>query len=613
MIDKKIILLFLFISFFIFSSRWITSYYFFDELTSVRLIFESVTDGYYYFPLVKYLSIFDFNNSFNPNYENLNNLMIPFYSIFVHSFFFKLLGNFSFIFIEYLSISIFLIFVYRIFQKYYSVEISILFSLIIFLSPFIFSSLPLPDSTYLNALENNIYSLRFPRPLITSVYLILFLYLISSFEKNDFITKKNFFLLGVILAATLSSFYYFFFIQVSIMFFYIIYRYGYSSFNKLLTNWGSVISIGITFLIFSLPLIINLFNYESEYSQRLGIIDINFEQKKILLSHYLSGYLKKEFLIFFSISTVYLIYINKKELMNFRLINLFYIFFLGSIFAPIFFISITNKSGILYHFNNTIIIFAYLLWLVIFYDFFNKLSFNFLSKFKINIISVFLIILCMLYYINSTYINSNTKFEERTEFNKISKIILKNHDLSESTLMTFENSFMVWAILNDIKYLNLTNFIITPKKDEMIENDLIKAFKFLDLDSDDFNFFISNKKTSWRYVNYDLSTFFFYKYMANPIRTFNNSKNFDEDVYKYIKNSSPINFEQSVIPNEELNRLNNKFMMTKLENYNYPDIIILNKQKEILKDINKIKNYCKVFEGNFFILFLKKKLDENCN
>ena len=144
--------------------------------------------------------------------------------------------------------------------------------------------------------------------------------------------------------------------------------------------------------------------------------------------------------------------------------------------------------------------------------------------------------------------------------------------------MTFDNRFMVWSVLNNIKYLNITNFIMTPKKDQMIEDDMIKSFKFLNIDSDGFNKFIENKKSYWRYINYDLSTFFFYKYMANPIKTYNNSQNFSNEVSEYIKNSSPINFQQSIIPNEELERLRNKFLKTKLNNFNYPDLIILNKK-----------------------------------
>ena len=71
MSDKKNIIFFLIISFLIFSSRWSPSFYSFDESISVRIILESITDGYYYYPLVKFLSVLDFNNSFNPNYLNL--------------------------------------------------------------------------------------------------------------------------------------------------------------------------------------------------------------------------------------------------------------------------------------------------------------------------------------------------------------------------------------------------------------------------------------------------------------------------------------------------------------------------------------------------------------
>ena len=59
MTSKKILLFLIFISFLIFGSKWIISYYLFTETTSTKIIFESVTDGYQYFPLVKYLAIFE--------------------------------------------------------------------------------------------------------------------------------------------------------------------------------------------------------------------------------------------------------------------------------------------------------------------------------------------------------------------------------------------------------------------------------------------------------------------------------------------------------------------------------------------------------------------------
>ena len=612
MSDKKNIIYFLIISFLIFSSRWIPSFYSFDESISVRIILESITDGYYYYPLVKYLSVLDFNNSFNPNYLNLENVIIPFYSIFIHSFFYKFLGSFSFILIEYFSVLIFLIINYKLFKKYYPQEVAILFSIIIFSIPIIFSILPVGNINYLNLIKDNIFTLRFPRPLITSLYLFFFLYLIISFEKKEFINKKNFFILGIILALTLSSFYYFFFIQIIILLLYLFYSYKYYAFKKLFDNLDSIIILLVTFLILSIPLILNILYSESDYIRRLGINNINLDQKKLLFDHYLTKYIKKEFSIFFIIISIYLFYLNKTKKMNYKLVNLFYLFFISSAIAPLFFILITNKTGILYHFNNTVVIFAFLLILIIILDIFAKNYSNYFSNITIKILSISLISICIFINIYNRSLETKNEINERLEYNEVSKLIIKNHNLSESTLLTFDNRFMVWSVLNDIKFLNLTSFIIAPKKDKMIEDDLIKVFKFLKLDSNDFKSFIANKKTSWRYININLNTFFFYKYIANPIKTFDNAKDFEPEVYDYIMNSSPINFEQSIIPNSELIRLNNKFSSISLKNFNYPDIIILNKNSEFINQSVKLSDYCKVFNKDFFILMFKKKENTSC-
>ena len=552
MTDKKNLLLLVLISFLIFVSKWIASYHLFTESVSTKIIFESVSDGYYYFPLVKYLSIFDFNNSFNPNFESLDNIMMPFYSIFIHAFFYKLIGSFAFIIAEFFSIFLFLLILYKIFNHYYSKEVSILFTMIIFIIPIILTIFPIGDFSYFKLITNNIYNLRFPRPLITTLYLFIFLYFFISIEKIELFSKKNFFLLGIIMAVTLSSFYYYFFLQASMLIFYIIYKNKYSFLNKILTNWDSLIIFFLVFTIISLPLLININFHEEDYTRRLGLININIDQKIILLKHYLMSYLQIEFL-------------------------------------------------------------AFLLVFFIILDFFNAFSVKYLNKMVINFTSTILVVICIFFnFYKTTLVDKQNSIDERLEFNIISNIILNNYDLSKSTLMTFDNRFMVWSVLNNIQFLNLTNFIMTPKKDTTIENDLIKAFKFLDLDANDFNLFIQNKKTSWRYINYDLSTFLFYKYMANPIKTFNDSKDFNPGVYDYIKGSSPINFEQTIIPNAELDRLNNKFLLVNLKKFNYPDIVIINKNNRFLKKIKIINNYCKIFEKKFFILLLKKDHKKQC-
>ena len=76
MLRNKNINTILIISIFLFSIKWILSFYFFKENLSVRIIFESVTDGHYYYPLIKYLAFFEFNNSFDPHIDNLK--IIPY-------------------------------------------------------------------------------------------------------------------------------------------------------------------------------------------------------------------------------------------------------------------------------------------------------------------------------------------------------------------------------------------------------------------------------------------------------------------------------------------------------------------------------------------------------
>ena len=87
---------------------------FFQDEIDVRIIFESVTDGKYYYPLIQYLSDLNFAKTFDPNIENLKIIPIPVSSLFLHSIFLKYLKFYSFIFLEFLSLTIFISLLYRI-------------------------------------------------------------------------------------------------------------------------------------------------------------------------------------------------------------------------------------------------------------------------------------------------------------------------------------------------------------------------------------------------------------------------------------------------------------------------------------------------------------------
>ena len=80
--------------------------------------------------------------------------------------------------------------------------------------------------------------------------------------------------------------------------------------------------------------------------------------------------------------------------------------------------------------------------------------------------------------------------------------------------------------------------------------------KYLDLSKNDFSEFIKNKKLSyWRYRNENVKDFFWLRYQANSLITFNKSKNFNKEVLDFVNKSSPLLIQQLLIPNEELQRL----------------------------------------------------------
>ena len=602
---KKILIL----SISLFLSKWIFSFYFFSENLSVRIIFESVADGHYWYPYTKYLAFFEFNNSFDPFIDDLKIIALPVSGIFIHSIFLKIFGYSAFVIIELFAIFLFLIIFYKIFSYFFSENESIVLSLLLFTIPSIVTILNIENLPYINLLKSSFYSLRVPRPMINSLYLFTFLYLLISMEKEVIINKKKFILLGLILGLSLSSFYYFFVIETTAFLFFLIYKFKFDFLKKILEQRKNFLLSIFFFLLSILPFFLNLLFHEKDFTERQCIFNLDFERKRILLDHYLNGYIKIEFLSFF-IAGSFLVYLaNKKKILNCEIINIFFILFLASVFAPIIFIILSNKSCVLYHFNNAIVVWAFLFAIIYFITI---LKHFFKIELNINVCRIFFVLISFLYCLN-TYLEKENKYNnqfvknERIEFQKVTKLINDNINISNSTFMTFDSDLMIWAILNNVKYLNLINSLIVPKTDVMIENDLIKSFKFLNLNVYDFKYFLRNKKESWRYLNREVRTFFALKYQANSLITFNDSKNFDAELAKNIFSSSPLYLQQSAIPNEEFVRLEKKFKKTKLENFNEPEIIVLEKLKPIYKKITINKqDYRKLYDGNIYVLYFKK-------
>ena len=168
------------ISFLLFVSKWFLSFTLFpSEDNILKVINDSHSDSYMYFHYIKALSNLSFNNIFHPNLLSNKFLIIPIGSTFLHSIFLKTFGILSFIFFEFFCIFIFLLIFFLIFKELkISDQSAILFTLLIFIVPTFLSKINFLKIDEINTFVNNFYNLRFPRPLVASLYLYCFFYIL---------------------------------------------------------------------------------------------------------------------------------------------------------------------------------------------------------------------------------------------------------------------------------------------------------------------------------------------------------------------------------------------------------------------------------------------------
>ncbi len=610
MINKLKKFYIIYISFFIILTKWLLSFYFFQEEIDVKILFESVTDGKYYYPLIKYLSDLNFTASFDPNIESLKTIPVPISSLFLHAIFLKIFDFYSFILLEFLSLTIFILLLYKINRFIFSKKISLFCSLLILISPSLINLSLLNEIQFLKIFGDNLYNFRVPRPMISNLFLLAFIYLtLKMYSKNQY-NIKNFALIGLVMGLSLSSFYYYFFLEsitlVSILFF----RYKQNFIENIITQFKYYRYLILTFFISSLPFLINLYLHEKDFTSRQCVYGLTLEYKQTLFKFYLSQFTEIDFIIVFFSVILTTIWINFKNHKNKKFLNLFCILFIASVLNPLFFILISNKACVFYHFNNLIIITG-ILFFIFFVMIYLEKFFNSLLLIKFDkIINLSLILfLCFSFY--SSNLNNFEDINHKTsrkEFNNVTKKIRSIDKIENISILTFDTDFMIWAIMNDIKYLSLINGLFSSKTDRMIEEDIFSAFKVLNLSTENFNKFLNNEndKSSWRYLNLNISTFFFYKYQANSMITFKNMKEFTDEELKFLKRSSPILHQQSIIPKLELERLKNEF-----ENFMNldpnPDILILNVNDNFyeMRELNLI-NYCLEYKGQNYFLYKQK-------
>ena len=608
-LNKNSFFILLFLILFLFIFKWIFSYIYFDDDLSIKVIFDTKSDGYFYYVYTEALSSLNFNNSFDTNINNLKNLPLPFYAVLLPSLLFKIFGNFSILVVEFIFIFLFLLIFFLIFRKLnFSFLFSILLTLILFNIPTFIELLSLNSLPYLGAL-NELYNLRFPRPIIVNLFYYIFVFYLLSLEKKNIFTYKNFAFLAIILSFSLSSFYYYFIIEL-ISFFFILFYYFKINESLNLKNFKYYFfSIGI-FIFISLPFLYFLTTSEPDYQERLYIIDLDIDKKIILLKYLFSKLFSiKSVLLILFLSIINFLY-YKKKLYNFNEVNIFFILIIASIISPFFFIILSNKTGLVYHFINLIVLNIFLYIFVLTSSLFFK-NFSILKK---NYLYYFFIFAFLFFYNFNIYKNFNTKYSDedyklrRIGISQATKVI-KNKNIDKINILTFDPRLMVWSIFNGINQIKPISGQLVPKKHEMIENDLIEAFKFLNLNNVSFIKFLENRLTGWRLFNPNTQLFFWGRYSASKLKTYNNSKNFKPKELELINKTSPLNVQSIAIPLEEFYRLDNKFKNFDIKNKFMPNLIVINSNNIILKN-SRIENYCKIFSNKMIEIYLDKKLCE---
>ena len=598
----------IFLSCIFFSIYWATIYFFSkDEDFLASLI--NIIDDWQYYTFIYNLSNLNFSPIYDPTIEYSKFLSFPIYSIIYHAIFLKIFDIYGFIIVSFFTIFIFFYLLITFFQNVgLNIFYSALITAIIFCIANLVNYFDL-NIQYISAI-GELYGQRIPRPSITHLYFFLFLTLLIKIEIPNQLNIKKLIILGAIFALMFGSLYYY--LAISVIIFLIYYFYILFQKNKFITITvlKNFLILGIFFIFFSIPLVIILVKSEPDFLVRVGLVNLDLNKKKILISHFFSKIADIKFLLIFTIITIINLYLNFKTKYKKSVVNLLYFVFLGSFVAPILFIIASPTISEIYHFSNSVVALSFFVLLVYFFLIINNLltRFETTNKYLPNILLFCLIIFYSFATIDDikkrSSMNSNKHIYEFVNFFN-SKNFEKN-----LPILTFDGKIQTNLILNGYDNFNIVLGIYTSINDSILEQKIITIFKYLKLDVEDYKKFIENKKTGWRFINPNIGSSFYMKYQANNLKTFNDSMDFNDEELRYIKNSSPLHSQQLIIPQFEINRLILEFLNFNKKINIEPKLIIINENDKFMQNLNINTNiFCRININETYSVYIDKTLN----
>lgn len=597
-----------------FLPKWIISFSFFNEDITLRIINE-ISDAAY-FPIINSFSDFNFSNSYSTNIEDLKLISYPIIGLFINSLFFKLLGSYSFIFLELTCIFLFLLIFYNIFFILnFSKLSSFTFSIFLFILPTILKELTFVNIEPIKLLSLNFetfYSTRFPRPAISNLFFFSFIFFIIQFYIEEKKYLKYLFFIILLMGFTLNIFFYLFFIELFLLTLIFILKFKSNFFKIIINNYRYFLYYTLILILFLGIFQMQVFFSEPDYVKRLGVFKVDLEQKKNLFRYLINFFFGFKFLFLLLINVISFILLKNNTL------RIFFYLFIASIISPIFFFLVLNKGVDYYHFFNWIVVAGFIYPVICVLFILDSICLKHLNINQNKILfscSVFL----MLFYFSISNIsdlkaNSINDHTKRTELREVIEYISQNNfdNTKNLEILSFNYEISIWLLLNDFKNFSIIPVSFwTPKTDVMLENELISSTKFLGLDKNNFYQLIKNQQGAWRFKNNFVYDYFGRKYMANSLVVFNNDQSdFNQSELDFIKSNNLLISHQIIIPKSEIKRLLYKFDNSN-EDIN-PDLVILDTNDKLKTNKFENKEYCLIFNNNRFKIFSNKILDYKC-
>ena len=356
-LKKKYYLYLTFVSLFTLSIKWVLLIL--DGETNLNSSVLFNLEDTQYFPIVYSLAEFNFSPTYLDNIES-KIIGFPILGAFIHAIFFKFIGVYSFIFLEYIFQIIFLIILFKvilnIFEDY---KKSFYFLIYLLLANSLLGvfSIYLDSNIFKNLyhLFDNNFGTRYPRPLITGILIFLALYLILDFKKQLFKSFENTYVIkiSIVLGLLLNTFFYYFVIFSFLLCIIFLTNINKKIFSKILLKRLSLFVL--VFLIFVTPFVLQNIYSEPDYSIRIGLIEISNEKRFFLLTYLLKKLLSLEFFPFLLVACLSFYYSNNYLKKYTEKLNIIFYLIISSILSTIIFIIFSPGIISIYHFVDIIL------------------------------------------------------------------------------------------------------------------------------------------------------------------------------------------------------------------------------------------------------------------